>query len=301
MNAVHEALAQAQGILDLRSAAAYSAGHLPQATWLPADQLAVRLNHLPAAPAKLFLMGTAAQIEQADVCLVERGDRVSGRLLLADEWAWPALAQAHGLATQTGMTSQRLWQPSALVAEFVRDYFPGYQFNQTKPRFLDLGCGGGRDAVYLALQGAEVVAIDKEIRVLERARHLAQTHGVSVAFRCGDLNKSEDVFSVLSEFSGHFDGILGVRYLNRTLWSHLPDWLSEKGYLLWETFVDLGEPLCSPKNPNFLLKPGELAEVFSGWDRIIDRIVRLDDGRPINQFLAQKCEGRCKNDHKECL
>ena len=52
---------------------------------------------------------------------------------------------------------------------------------------VDLGCGPGLDAVFLAAAGARVVGIDSSAAALDRARALAAWAGVDVAFHQGDI------------------------------------------------------------------------------------------------------------------
>ncbi len=52
---------------------------------------------------------------------------------------------------------------------------------------VDLGCGTGNAALLAAERGARVVAVDAAPRLLEVARGRAQTHGVEIDFREGDL------------------------------------------------------------------------------------------------------------------
>lgn len=52
---------------------------------------------------------------------------------------------------------------------------------------LDLGCGSGSNAVWLARQGFTVTGIDMSPAAIQRARQRAWQAGVAVRFRCGDL------------------------------------------------------------------------------------------------------------------
>jgi SAM-dependent methyltransferase len=54
-------------------------------------------------------------------------------------------------------------------------------------RALDLGCGTGRDAVYLASRGWTVTGVDGVPRALERARQRAQSKEVEVNWALGDV------------------------------------------------------------------------------------------------------------------
>jgi ribosomal protein L11 methylase PrmA len=52
---------------------------------------------------------------------------------------------------------------------------------------IDVGCGSGRDLVWLALQlgpGWEVVGLDNHTKALQRALMLAESEGVSDRVRC---------------------------------------------------------------------------------------------------------------------
>lgn len=53
-------------------------------------------------------------------------------------------------------------------------------------RALDLGCGPGRNAVFLAAHGFTVDAVDLSLTALGRAEDRAREAGVAVRFLCGD-------------------------------------------------------------------------------------------------------------------
>ena len=57
----------------------------------------------------------------------------------------------------------------------------------TPGRVLELGCGPGRNAVYLARQGYRVDAVDLSATALDWARERARAAGVTVGFRCGSV------------------------------------------------------------------------------------------------------------------
>jgi SAM-dependent methyltransferase len=93
---------------------------------------------------------------------------------MSDEQAWDSRYAEN----------DRIWsgKPNeALVAE-VAALRPG--------RVLDLGCGEGADAVWLAKQGWEVTAVDISSVALGRAAAHATEAGVRVRFEHHDLEKS---------------------------------------------------------------------------------------------------------------
>jgi SAM-dependent methyltransferase len=70
-------------------------------------------------------------------------------------------------------------EPRAELKELVEGRPPG--------RALDLGCGTGTNAVFLAKQGWEVVGVDFVPEAVEAARKRALASGVSVSFVVGDV------------------------------------------------------------------------------------------------------------------
>ena len=70
-------------------------------------------------------------------------------------------------------------------------------------RALDLGCGTGTNAIYLAQQGFAVTGVDIAPRAIAQAQRKAQAAGVTVDFRVADV-------SALADDLGPFDLALDV-------------------------------------------------------------------------------------------
>ena len=93
---------------------------------------------------------------------------------------------------------------------------------------LDLACGNGRHARYLAGRGHPVIALDRDVAAVA---DLAASPTVRV------------IEADLEDGSGwplegrRFDGIVVVNYLFRPLFPHLLDGLAEGGVLIYETFA----------------------------------------------------------------
>lgn len=82
------------------------------------------------------------------------------------------------------LTKEYYWglKPNDLCYEIMRMMPP------TKPyKVLDIGCGEGKDAVFLARNGYDVTAFDAAETGLQKARELAALHGVSVDFFKADV------------------------------------------------------------------------------------------------------------------
>lgn len=124
---------------------------------------------------------------------------------------------------------------------------------------LDLACGSGRNARYLAGLALRVEAVDRDAEALSR---LAGVAGVTT--RCADLEHGHWPYA-----ARQFDAIVVTNYLHRPLFSHLVTALAAGGVLIYETFAAGNERHGRPTNPDFLLKPGELLEVARGRLHVI--------------------------------
>lgn len=58
-------------------------------------------------------------------------------------------------------------------------------------RALDVGCGNGRDAIYLAKKGWDLTALDLQERAIGSARERAAAEGVDVRWMVGDATDLE--------------------------------------------------------------------------------------------------------------
>jgi SAM-dependent methyltransferase len=117
---------------------------------------------------------------------------------------------------------------------------------------LDLACGSGRHARYLAARGYAVVAVDRDDAALAP---LASVPGVQV--HAADLEAAPWPFP-----PERFDGVVVTNYLHRPLFGDLVAALRVGGVLLYETFMRGNERFGRPSNPDFLLRPGELLGVL---------------------------------------
>jgi SAM-dependent methyltransferase len=137
--------------------------------------------------------------------------------------------------------------PSAWVCRFAR-------LIAVRGEVLDLACGHGRHARYLAGLGYRVEALDRDSAALATLEGLA---GIST--RCADLEGSPWPYD-----AGRFDGIVVTNYLHRPLVAALLDALRPGGVLIYETFAAGNEKFGRPSNPEFLLRPHELLQWVQG-------------------------------------
>jgi tellurite methyltransferase len=127
----------------------------------------------------------------------------------------------------------------------------------SRGRACDLGAGGGRNAVFLAHQGLEVLAIDFSLGALERCGALARSTGVTVHRVAADLSNF-----LLPENA--FDCIINFNFLLRELAPRIITALRPGGVLVFETMTTEHHRFKPDFNPDFLLQPGELTGMFGG-------------------------------------
>ena len=119
---------------------------------------------------------------------------------------------------------------------------------------LDLACGQGRHARYLAGLGCRVEAVDRD------AAALAELAGVpGVTTRCADLEGAPWPYA-----AERFDAVVVANYLHRPLFADLLAALGPEGVLIYETFALGNEKFGLPSKPEFLLRPGELLQWVQG-------------------------------------
>jgi SAM-dependent methyltransferase len=97
-----------------------------------------------------------------------------GDAFMSDAAHWESRYQQDNLPWETGHASTELQR---VVTE-----------EQIEPcRAIDLGCGSGANAVWLAQRGFEMVGVDFSDTAITRARQRAAEAGVSVQFLCADI------------------------------------------------------------------------------------------------------------------
>jgi SAM-dependent methyltransferase len=112
---------------------------------------------------------------------------------------------------------------------------------------LDLACGAGRHAHYLAQLGYAILAVDQDISAMQ------ENHHVAIEVKQMDLESAE--WPLEGEL---FSAIVVTNYLFRPHLDALPKMLAAGGILIYETFAMGNAEFGKPSNPNFLLEPGEL-------------------------------------------
>jgi tellurite methyltransferase len=143
---------------------------------------------------------------------------------------------------------------------------------------LDLACGSGRHALWLARQGLRTVALDRDRDALAGLAAAACAERLPAA----PLRADAEAPAGLPLAAGRFGAVVVTRFLHRALAPRLETLLAPGGLLVYETFTvrqrELGQ---GPRNPAFLLEEGELDRLFPGLEPIARREGRFEEPGPV--------------------
>ncbi|MCY4478758.1 MAG: class I SAM-dependent methyltransferase [Rhodospirillales bacterium] len=147
---------------------------------------------------------------------------------------------------------------------------------------LDLACGGGRHTRHLRERGLRVTAIDIDTSGLADLADDPQIEIVEM-----DLERPG-----ADPLAGRrFDAVVVTDYLFRPLLVPLVDCLKPGGIFLYETFAMGNERFGRPRNPDFLLRRGELLALAKGRLSIVayeHRTVPLPNPKIVQHLCAGK-------------
>lgn len=160
--------------------------------------------------------------------------------------------------------------PSPVLVEAAALLMPGDA--------LDLACGLGRHALYLASQGWRVVAVDAVARVIEP---LAAIPGIAAI--TADLEAAEFRF----EAEG-YHLICLVQYLQWNLLPKIRMALRPGGLLALEAALEDPRPGIRAMNPAFLSRPGRWREEFADWEIVLYEETEPENSRAVVRMIARK-------------
>jgi SAM-dependent methyltransferase len=311
---------RSDALLDVRPEAAFAAGHVAGAANIPLEELPQRTHELPPKGAAVRVFdGDPARQRQAAEALRRRGYAV------AEASPGPSTATCRHPARHTavlgpgcpadlresGPSRARLWQPSPFLVEALDCIRAHAGAHPLQGRALDVACGAGREAVYLALAGYQVDAIDVLPDALARARDLARRCGVALHTMRQDLKRDP----VLP--AGRYDLVTVFRFLHRPLLPVIGRSVAAGGYLVYEAFhrrdavegapgTQHGRLPCRVParcrgtrrrgggsgsrrlKAGHSLADGELAAAFDGFQVLLARDGVERDGRVFSHLLARR-------------
>jgi cyclopropane fatty-acyl-phospholipid synthase-like methyltransferase len=128
----------------------------------------------------------------------------------------------------------------------VADRFPA------TGRAIDLGAGEGRNALFLASRGLDVLAVDQSEVGMQKAQRLARERGLKLRTKSVDLQEFDtdhESFDVISSIFVHLPELLRT-----TVHKRVGDWLKPGGLFVLEAYApnQVERETGGPKDPALL-------------------------------------------------
>ncbi len=156
-------------------------------------------------------------------------------------------------------------------------------------RVLDLACGSGRNGLYLVENDIPVTFADVNGEALEQVKQ-------SLSSASTDKQRLAQYWLVDFEQTNtiplngkSFAAVMVFRYLHRPLFEQIKAAVTPGGMIIYETFTQQQAQFGRPKNPDFLLKPSELVELFDDWSILysFEGVVNSTDNCHDKQSIAR--------------
>lgn len=156
---------------------------------------------------------------------------------------------------------------------------------------LDLPCGRGRHALWLAERGWDVYGCDVSMEGLRIARRYSSARGQQLRLFCAEL----DEYPLPED---RFDLIVVFFFLKRELFPAIHAALRPGGLLMYRTYVDSAEERsrraaraaqgqsAEASHPSFTLDPGELSREFAELE--ILHYAEKTNERTVAEFIGRK-------------
>lgn len=161
--------------------------------------------------------------------------------------------------------------PSPLLIRAVRARRPGVA--------LELACGAGRNAIYLAKLGWRVTAVDVSRVAIDVLKDRSAAAGVEIDARVGDLESGSFPIAPNS-----YDLICDFYFLDRDLFPAIRRGIKPAGLFAGSIHLHDDSPDLKPMNPDYLLADGELRRYFSRW-----KILHYREGKPDDADHDRRC------------
>jgi tellurite methyltransferase len=160
------------------------------------------------------------------------------------------------------------WTPDPLLVEIAELLPPG--------RALDIACGPGRNAIYLAQLGWDVTAVDSSAVAIGLLGERAA--GLAIDARVADLEAGE-----FPPAPATYDLVCDFYYLQRSLFPAIRESVRPGGVFAGAIH------LADEKPHRFVVQPGELRDEFAGW-KILFYSESTERGgrRPAARILARR-------------
>jgi SAM-dependent methyltransferase len=195
-------------------------------------------------------------------------------------------------------------QGTSHASGFLKEILLSDSWSIPRGRALDIATGKGRNAIFLAEQGFDVVAIDVSPVALDEARQRAagkslwsptdktvapsntpvgrnpeQEPGDKAGARVeGSISWQQADLEQIELLKMTYELIVNFNYLQRSLIPQIKAALKTGGYMVFETYLIGQETIGHPKNPAYLLGHNELLDSFRDFRVLWYREGKFADG-----------------------
>ncbi len=240
-------------ILDVRTEAEFVKRHIPGSLLIPLHDLESRIKEVPNSGTPIAVVCQQGY-RSASAChlLSEYGYgpmlNLEGGI---DYWPGPVVdGPQNGNGNGNGLP--RIFPSSFLTRNF--DLLP-------KGLALDVAMGEGRNSIYLATRGFDVDGVDVDQERVSAARAAARKLQAPIRAMVGNFEDGTYIIPIET-----YNAIVVFNYLHRPLFNDIKSGLLPGGVVIYQTYTVDQPKFGPPTNPAYLLKPGELREVFSEWE-----------------------------------
>ena len=149
-------------------------------------------------------------------------------------------------------------EPCLILRQYI-DHLP------RQGRALDVACGLGGNADLLARRGLDCDAVDISPVAIAALSDYAARASLPI------YPQQRDIEADGLADDGPYQVIVVSHFLHRPLLPTLPKLLAAGGYLLYQTFTQVGNSQRGPANPVFRLQADELLSHFRALDTLYHR------------------------------
>jgi SAM-dependent methyltransferase len=148
---------------------------------------------------------------------------------------------------------------------------------------LDVASGSGRNALFLARHGWHVHAVDRDANALANLHEASRGEiGGRIATEVMDLESGSPALA-----HGRYGAVVVFNYLHRPLMPAIVAAVAPGGVLIYETFTIRQAERGRPRNPDFLLRDGELPRLVAPL-RVLRAREGEFDGRLVASIVAMR-------------
>jgi rhodanese-related sulfurtransferase len=264
-------------LLDVRTPQEFAQlGHLPGAWLLPVDLIASAPAVLPTDGRPVLVYCEHGVRSAHAARLLDQAGVADVRNLAGGMAVWDG-PRAFGVAPVRGPAGWLLDNADLLAPPRTARGRGG-----ERRRALDVACGRGRHALLLAGAGFAVSAVDRDAAAIAALAETARRLELDVEAEVRDLETGD-----VDLGDGGYDVVLVANYLHRPLMPALVRAVAPEGLLIYETFTEGQAERGHPRNPDFLLRPGELPHLVAPLTVVRQREGEVD-GKLVASVVARR-------------